>query len=267
MTVAIAGAACVATGMMFVPAAVLEDMIGATGLSELVPAAHAPLGDVTRALIAYGIGAGTLGGLTMMFFWQDGRSFRTHHLPEAKRKSWAQIRSDIAAYLSAKMPWAQKADDIRNLADLARFRNTDGHSDTPLRRPLLASQDLPHLGLAEPVLAKIRSPLMRLPVTKAVPDAIAEPTTINLIGQLEAAVAQRQRQLADIEATFQRTTAMMEERIEDSMMSDMNDTTSIGAGGRPVLELLPSASVNDDNADTALAAALATLHRMTANAR
>jgi hypothetical protein len=51
VAMAMAGATLAAVSTMFVPVAILESVTGATGLSELIPAARAPLGDTARALM------------------------------------------------------------------------------------------------------------------------------------------------------------------------------------------------------------------------
>ena len=68
IAIAMAGATVTAAGTMFVPVGILENITGSTGLSELIPAARAPLGDTARALIAFGAGAFTLAGLTFLAF-------------------------------------------------------------------------------------------------------------------------------------------------------------------------------------------------------
>ena len=72
LTMAMAGATVAAVATMFVPASMLEGLTGATGLSEIVPPAAAPLGDTARALIAFAAGA-SHPGASRLYFAASGR--------------------------------------------------------------------------------------------------------------------------------------------------------------------------------------------------
>jgi hypothetical protein len=62
---------------------------------------------------------------------------------------------------------------------------------------------------------------------------------------------------------------MSDHSSDERRLADMDESQSDNASEsrRPVLELVPSASMQDDDVDSALAAALATLHRMNSAAR
>ena len=164
----------------------------------------------------------------------------------------------------------------------------------PMRRRagrIVASQDLPVLNPARlPVASETPAPeLIDAPAatdTASVPEiaaqpiampqpvtaANAEPTLAEMVAQLEAAVAERQNQLDELEAVASElaatrpTIAAQTDRPEISIAH--NDiSTGPAALERPPLEAVPTASVQDDNIDSALAAALETLHRMNATGR
>ncbi|MDX2211463.1 MAG: hypothetical protein SFV20_14025, partial [Sphingopyxis sp.] len=150
---------------MFVPVTLLESVTGATGLSELVPAARAPLGDTARALIAFGTGAFTLSALTYLLLRFDGAAKQRPApapVAESSVPDWMMDEEDekpgfadrlarfrMPALSLPKMPWQHDEDAITELADLPKLRNGDTHPDAPPRRPLLATQDLPVLDLAD----------------------------------------------------------------------------------------------------------------------
>lgn len=276
ISMVIATAALVATGMMFVPVAVLESVTGSTGISELIPATGAPLGDFARAVIAFGTGAITLVGLTVLALRQDGHSRNADQWREPQIKDNAQFRSDIIAYLASKMPWHKKPEDIRSLADLARLRSVELSADVPVRRLLVASQDLPQLdvadGFADPGdhLVEFEEPIEPLAPMQDVALVMVEQSTAEMVTQLEAAVVVRHRKLDLLAiAPIEGPSKLSDTHLDGIAAPEMQQLTATDANAsrRPVLELVSSASIQDEDADSALAAALATLQRMTANAR
>ena len=56
VAMATGGAAIAAIAAMFVPTGIWETLTGSTGVSEMIPATAAPLGDTARALIAAALG-------------------------------------------------------------------------------------------------------------------------------------------------------------------------------------------------------------------
>lgn len=294
--VAVIGAAVAAAATMFVPTVILEGITGSTGLSELVPATAAPLGDTARALIAFGTGALVLAILAVLLSRQSG--LPTHQpvtvifVDEDEDDMQAASLVDrikkmpIPKIAFPKMPWVKGENDITDLADLPRLRNGDAHPDAPARRPLLATTDLPELDLAgvasvveiepsasvEPVPEFAPSheiphifepaPVVAEPVvTKAIAiEADHQPTLAEMVAQLETAVAQRQLQLDALEAAAHKIDA--EAPVVDvSIVEEPRETV---VAERPPLEAVPSAPVKDDPMDAALSAALETLQRMNA---
>lgn len=309
VAMAIAGAALAAVATMFIPVSILENITGSTGLSELIPAAGAPLGDTARALIAFGAGAMTLAILAFILLRQDinGGAGASPLVPatewagedEAPSFQDRLARFKLPQATMPKMPWAKNDDDITELADLPRLRNGDSHPDAPPRRPLVASQDLPILDLAEMPEAIVETveegaaPIAMETVPEvAVPPAVIhtpvpeptpmpvrniEPTLAEMVAQLEAALAERQKQLAELEAVAERLAdsprVIQRGTVEEHAQPAFERVAASEAvidepkRERPQLEVVPAASAKDDDIDSALAAALATLHRMNATGR
>lgn len=311
VAMAMAGATLAAVATMFVPVTMLESVTGATGLSELVPAARAPLGDTARALIAFGTGAFTLSALTYLLLRFDGKPAQRPAPVQAAEPSvpdWmiddedekptfadrlARLR--VPALSLPKMPWQHDEDAITELADLPKLRNGDTHPDAPPRRPLLATQDLPVLDLAdvatevtvEPVAEEIGAevPVAEMAVAEMAPEPVApvveelpaaapvaaedvQPTLAEMVAQLEAAVAERQKQLAELESVaavlaVRQPAPIVDEDAHVEVVADADVSIEPTRDGRPTLEVVHDvAAVQDDNMDSALAAALATLKRM-----
>jgi hypothetical protein len=154
MGLAFGVSAFAAIGTMFLPVALLESLTGATGLSELVPATAAPLGDTARALIAFGTGALTLAVMAIFLLRKErlmsdleSVTFPAAHAEPATSLKPADILSGLKARFGKlslpKMPWAKNnEDDILDLADLPKLRTLDAHPDAPARRPFSAGSDL-----------------------------------------------------------------------------------------------------------------------------
>lgn len=308
IVMAMAGATVAAVATMFIPAPILGSITGSTGVSELIPAAGAPLGDTARALIAFGAGALTLAILAFVFSRQDTASSTSTSLVPASQ--WTAddeapsfqdrlARLKMPSVALPKMPWAKNDDDITELADLPKLRNGDGHPDAPPRRPLVASQDLPVIVLeevadvstvlAEPAAKIVEPPEVHETIVmqeNAEQSAIlqptsenkadAEPTLAQMVAQLEAAVADRQRQLLALEAVA--TQLVARPAIQRGVVEErQSDVQTIDKGGIFVENLsqdisrrnvvTSSSAGNDDEMDSALTSALATLRRMNSAGR
>ena len=311
VAMAMAGATLAAVSTMFVPVAMLESVTGATGLSELIPAARAPLGDTARALIAFGAGAFTLSTLTYLLLRFDGAPAQRPAPVQAAEPSvpdWMVDDEDqkptfadrlarlrMPALALPKMPWQHDEDAITELADLPKLRNGDTHPDAPPRRPLLATQDLPVLELAdvatevtvEPAVEEVgaQEPVADVAVAEMAPEPVApvaeelpvvapvaaedvQPTLAEMVAQLEAAVAERQKQLAELESVaavlaVRQPAPVVDDDAHVEVLADADVSIEPTRDGRPTLEVVHDvAAVQDDNMDSALAAALATLKRM-----
>ncbi len=281
LAMAMAGAAVAAIATMFIPVVMLESFTGSTGISELVPATAAPLGDTARAIIAFAVGALTLAVLGSLLT-------RQANAPRAMEPA-SSFKDRLGWIAWPKMPWTKDEDDITDLSDLPKLRNGDAHPDAPPRRPLSAHQDLPVLELD-----KVVTPLVEGPETEEAPILFAmpaveieaaetrspepvpavgdmQPTLAEMMAKLEAAGAERQKRLADLEIVAAKLAAVGLEpvvaRPEGEMIADVGITAEPARTERPVLEAVPPSPVEEDDMDAALAAALATLHRMNATGR
>ena len=238
LSIAMGASIVAAAATMFVPVNVLESITGATGLSEIVGAAAAPLGDKARALIAFGAGALTLAAMTVMLLRKDAGPTNDDvevvaaagfaPLPgkveddddgdrdgEPLSLMERLFRLRLPALSLPKMPWVKGEYDITELGDLLKLRNGDIHPDAPPRRPLSATQDLPVLDLAEMQIegfaekqpeALVEVDAVVLPSAVYEPSAPVEhaasdfqPSLAEMVAQLESAVNQRQQQLAALE--------------------------------------------------------------------
>ena len=291
VTTAILASITAAVAAMFVPAAMIESVSGATGLSRILPATAAPLSDAARAVMAFGAGALTLvvTGTALMRRGADpAQADRTAAgIPEKDddlTPTWKERFAGLGlpAFTLPHTPWVRRNDDITAVADLPKLRNGDIHPDAPPRHPLMASQDLPVLELPTPDLTVATiaavvaepvddSPPPVVPVQQpAAPPAPlnTQPSLAEMVAQLEASVAQRQQQLADLEIVAANLAASktvaapaaaeafpVPEPLPEPIAEPVHAI-------RPVLEAVPDSSPPDHDMDAALAAALATLHRM-----
>ena len=185
-----------------------------------------------------------------------------------------------------KMPWVKGENDITELGDLLKLRNGDIHPDAPPRRPLSATQDLPVLDLAEMQIegfaekqpeAPVEVDAVVLPSAAYEPSAPVEhaasdfqPSLAEMVAQLESAVNQRQQQLAALEIVAAQLAA--EKPAQDvavplemqapDVVAEVETLPEPARAERPPLEAVPTSPEKQDDMDAALAAALATLHRM-----
>lgn len=295
LAMAMAGATVAAVATMFIPVAMLESVTGSTGISELVPATAAPLGDTARALIAFGVGALTLAVLGYVLPRQNegprAATAEPGSPPFDEPQDSISLKDRLAGFPWPKMPWAKGEDDITELSDLPKLRNGDIHPDAPPRRPLSAHHDLPVLELSE-VAVPLAEELVTEPAAEFVTPALeaeqaqsfsptpiaaadVQPTLAEMVAQLEAAVADRQKQLADLELVaaqlaagrLEAVSAQPEPEADAEIVADVETIVEPAPIERPILEAVPSSPVKDEDMDAALAAALATLHRMNATGR
>lgn len=278
LAMAVAGAALVAVTTMFVPVSLLEGVARLSGLSDAIPAAGAALGDAARAAIAFATGAMTLAVLSYLLLRGEGTLVRPTANDVGMCDAAAQQDGEMAETLRGHMPWNEGVDDIRELGDLPTLRIGDVHPDAPARRLLVASQDLPPLELSEEYLVEPQPPHEAEQRVEAAPEsAEAQPSIAEMVAQLEAAVAFRRQKLAELEAVAADLSADTTNGDEPSAASSKPVAlvvTEYDAAVAefcqmpgPVLEAVPSEAVQDDDIDSALAAALAALHRIHAGRR
>jgi hypothetical protein len=276
LAIALAGASVAAVGTMLVPLSMLEGLAGSTGISELLPAARAPLGDIARALLAFGAGAVTLAGMLILLLRPEPKAIQVAATAAAQEDGERLAFAAVLTAVRAKMPWNKGDDDIRELADLPRLRNGDVHPDAPARRPLCASQDLPTLELSQPEFSpEVEPPPVNDVQTRVVAEtslrsACVQASLAEMVAQLEAAVAQRHVKLAELEAVAARIVAGRSlpdptpEAAAPMTLAFPPDVSAAPFVRWPVLEAVPSVPRQDNEVDAALSAALATLQRMSA---
>ncbi len=278
LAMAMAGAALVAVTTMFVPVSLLEGVARLSGLSDLIPAAGAPLGDAARAFVAFATGAMTLAVLSYLLLRGEGTLVRPTANDVGMCDAAAQQDGDMAETLRAQMPWNEGVDDIRELGDLPTLRIGDVHPDAPARRLLVASQDLPPLELSEEYLFEPQPPQEAEQHVEAAPEyADGQPGIAEMVAQLEAAVALRRQKLAELEAVAADLSAdaaygdepgpAISEGVAPAVTKHHAAVAEFHPMRGPVLEAVPREAVQDDDLDSALAAALASLHRIHAGGR
>lgn len=116
-------AAFVALVVALMPAEMLGNLVLASGIAALVPAAEPPLGATARAALIL-IGGGGIG----LMCW-------------------------VAVFLMVGTRSVVLSDGVQDATDLPVLRRADAHPDAPPRRPLFAAQDLgtPFLEVRAPV--------------------------------------------------------------------------------------------------------------------
>jgi hypothetical protein len=149
VALAIGGAIITSVIAMFIPVSVFENITGASGISELIPATAAPLGDTARAMIAFGMGL-------LAFFVIIALLFINAASPAAVRSTAPRVSAEVAEAGEAASPsffesmrekiadFAEKrrsSDTVTELSDLPKLRAGDAHPDAPPRRPISAARD------------------------------------------------------------------------------------------------------------------------------
>ena len=211
VAMATGGAAIAAIAAMFVPTGIWETLTGSTGVSEMIPATAAPLGDTARALISFTFGALTFAVLTVMLLRKNARPKQSvitqpeieaeaedvaepvwiEPSPEAelaegdgdeaeKGSLLSRLRDRISAFAAAR----RSADGITDFEDLPKLRSGDAHPDAPPRRPLLATRDLVDPAEAEETLVEQLPPAVD-GVEDVVPN---EPVAVSEIVETENVV-------------------------------------------------------------------------------
>jgi hypothetical protein len=155
--IAVGASIIAAVAAMLVPTSILETLTGATGLSELVPATAAPLGDKARALIAFTAGAATM-ILALAYLLRRGETknkasiqvaSESHINQKGEVNMIAMLKDRMSNISLPKMPWSrdENSGDVLELSDLLKLRTADAHPDYPARRPISATSDLGNTNL------------------------------------------------------------------------------------------------------------------------
>ena len=219
---AIAGGIAAALVVATLPHVYLETIIGATGLSEIVPAAAPPLGNTARGLVAVLAGLVCTSALYLFLNYKtkslEGGSdmslaIRRNLTPETMDKE----RDGTSGFSVPKLNFSAKSltkflkkpkkttGQVTELKDLPKVRPADSHPDAPVRQPIFASSDL-GAPLAEkikpfeqPEMAQdhveFEEPSASQPVT---PDPYVAEKTLNLSPEPEPAPAPAPVQHEDV---------------------------------------------------------------------
>jgi hypothetical protein len=156
---AVAGGIAAALVIATLPYVYLENIVGATGLSEIIPAAAPPLGNTARGLIA--VVAGMISASALYLFLNH--KMKSHEggsdMGLAIRKNLTTSSIDgeregktrfsvpklklsansLTKFLKKPKKSPGQVTELRNLPDV---RSVDRHPDAPVRQPIFASSDL-----------------------------------------------------------------------------------------------------------------------------
>ena len=156
---AVAGGVAAALVIATLPHVYLEDIVGATGLPEIVPAAAPPLGNTARGLIA--VVAGMVSASALYLFLNH--KMKSHEggsdmgLAIGKNlgsESSNQERDGKSRMAAPKLSLSARSltrflrkpkkypGQVTELKDLPDTRLSDRHPDAPARTPIFASSDL-----------------------------------------------------------------------------------------------------------------------------
>ncbi len=235
--IAVGASIIAAVAAMLVPTSILETLTGATGLSELVPATAAPLGDKARALIAFTAGAVTM-VLVSAFLLRRGDAAGQPNVQPAPQSQIddkinqkgginmiAMLKERMGTLSLPKMPWSRDANsgDVLELSDLLKLRTQDAHPDYPARRPISATSDLGDINLYGQC-----APLPSVARSEAVPE-------------MAVVVAETAQEFAPAEPYFEAPQPVFEqpetaqEQLPDAVMSIAPVAAPAATGEQPSL--------------------------------
>ncbi|PHR13607.1 MAG: hypothetical protein COA41_18120 [Sphingopyxis sp.] len=157
--VALAGGIAAALVIATLPHVYLENIVGATGLSEIIPAAAPPLGNTARALIAVVAGLVSASALFLFLNHKTKSHEGGSDMSLAIRKNVATESTDqenesrsrralpklnlSAKSLTKFLKKPKKSSgQVTELKDLPDIRRADRHPDAPARQPIFAASDL-----------------------------------------------------------------------------------------------------------------------------
>ncbi len=189
---AIAGGIGAALVVATLPHVYLENIIGATGLSEIVPAAAPPLGNTARGLIA--VMSGLVTASAIYFFINRtsnsskedsdmGLALPKFSVSDESVEDAGKAKFSMPKFSLKKLlqkPRSSKKDGkVTDLADLPKLREADSHPDAPARRPIFADADLgtPLVDQIKPFEKAEETPDAALQESPAEPKAASAPFT------------------------------------------------------------------------------------------
>ncbi|MEO9599576.1 hypothetical protein [Parasphingorhabdus sp.] len=165
---AVAGGIAAALVIATLPHVYLENAVGATGLSEIIPAAAPPLGNTARGLIALAAGLVSAsaiymflnhkpkflgGGSDMGFAIHNDITADSIDSDREEKRGFTMPKLNLSAKSLTKFLKKPKKSpgQVTELQDLPDVRSVDRHPDAPARQPIFASSDL-----GEPLAQKIQ---------------------------------------------------------------------------------------------------------------
>ncbi|MEO9498336.1 MAG: hypothetical protein ABJD75_14290 [Parasphingorhabdus sp.] len=252
---ALAGGIGAALVIATLPHVYLENIVGFTGLSEIVPAAAPPLGNTARGLIA--VMAGLVSASAIYFFINHkgtsdmGVALREQinaaqpveldqDEEEGKRRftmpKLALNTKSLTRFL--KKPKKKNPDDkkVMDLADLPMLRDGDRHPDAPARRPIFAESDL-----GTPLASEIQTFEQEAPVAEQV--VPAEPVAASVAAEpipvvQEAAPLELDQPVGTVPATtVEEEQAAPQEDLSELSLSQLADRLEFGLRRLKQLEL------------------------------
>jgi hypothetical protein len=287
MVMAVGGAAIASVAAMLLPVGLWETLTGSTGISEMIPATAAPLGDTARAMIAFSVGALTFAVLALMLLRrkdtvkvaparaQEPVYYQIEDEPEGDEEPAPSLIARLKERASGFIEARRGAAEISGLEDLPKLRSGDAHPDAPPRRPLLATRDLadpePEVLVqpAEEPIVEAEEPAAEVEmavetvVPQDIPAEISSASLAEMVDRLETALAERDQKLSQLESLIGEEAAA-----KVPQLREVASEPAPAAKPASVLEAVaPSASTEAEEMDAALRSALETLHRMNARTR
>ncbi len=276
---ALGGAVIAAVVTMFIPIAILEGLIGSVGISEIIPAAAAPLGDTARAAIAFVTGVFAFAAIAFVTMRQGSNdheytgnlaaSLEKETVSEEGNSLFSAMKSKMAAFVAAR----RGQEGVTELSDLPRLRNRDVHPDAPARRPISAALDL---GEFSEQHAADNGSINRASIEEN-EEEIA--SLADMVAQLEATILQREEQLSRLHSLAEQLVVEQEMKNQAQasapqiIMPEANRAAPIAAAAEPIMpephlhavETAPQPQKREqEDMDAALRSALETLHKMNA---
>jgi hypothetical protein len=267
LAIALGGAAVTSVLAMLIPTSIWEGITGSTGISELVPATAAPLGDTARAVIAFLFGAMAFISLAALLLRRPAempftKSVKPTEPVQTTAEDDTSFVTKMRGRLNDFMESRRAGPIVTELSDLPKLRSSDAHPDAPPRRPISAHTDFAEVS-PQPVAPMVEAKV-EAPVTV---DAIDVVSVASMLDRLETAVADREARLAKLEALAKAeiTKPVVEPKLVEPVEAEILPPTPRAA----LLEAVPTVPKpqKTDEMDAALRSALETLHRMNARTR
>ncbi|WP_339822876.1 hypothetical protein [uncultured Parasphingorhabdus sp.] len=156
---AVAGGIAAALVIATLPHVYLENIIGATGLSEFIPAAAPPLGNTARGLVAVMTGMISTSAIYLFLnhkpkFLGGGSDMSLAIRKNLTTNAIDDVRGGKSRFTMPKLNLSAKtltkflkkpkkvAGQVTDLRDLPDIKPADRHPDAPARHPIFASSDL-----------------------------------------------------------------------------------------------------------------------------